>query len=63
METANLFISSSVPRCPCDDLRWVWILDDLPEEVRTVRCLLEHDDLRPLHPVDHLGQWVPPPAL
>ena len=63
IHNVTLSLSSSVPRCARDDLHWVWIPDDLPEEVRAVRCLLEHDDLRPLHPVDHLGQWVSPPPL
>ena len=25
-----VFVLSSVPRCACDDLHWLWVFDDLP---------------------------------
>ena len=28
----------SVPRCPCDDLDWFWLPDDVPQEVQPERC-------------------------
>ncbi len=35
----KLFIHvSSVSGCTCDDLHWLWFLDDLPEEIWLQQC-------------------------
>ena len=35
----NFFTVFSVPGCPCYDLHWIWIPNDLPQEIRTVGCI------------------------
>ena len=54
---------SSVPRRPRDDLHRLRFLDDLPEEVRPLRGLAQHDVRGHLAAVGHARHRVLPHAL
>ena len=53
----------SVPGCPRDDLHWLRLPHDFPQEIRTLSRLAQHDVRCYIAAVGNPRHWVLPYAL